>query len=1184
PQVLRSTPPPADVLIPAPGASLPPPSPTPEVQPFPGASLNNGNPITRIPIMRPMWGVGFDDKDMPPMSAIEKAYVKLEHVFDQDKVRNVAPGVILKVGDKKFAVTSSTATIAPKNVNASLDRVSLVVDQLKAAIPLRNIQGANDDVIAYLVEFPLDSKSLEKLNSISLDNIAKVEVGDTIAVLDPEHNVGSAGPLPITNGGSDVTENSGPAMWKSFRQDNTAEVVKLNREYIASEGDFKHRYEGLIEVKGSVLEGTAFHKDGKLVGIVVAGMRFVGKHSNTSYLVPAERIVEFCKKIADKHPYNFSQLSETEGGHTYRMNGPLWRWIFKAQPLTPVGKAPSGSTVLLPQLSDVESAVVKVFTEWSAVIQPFFSVDRAFQACQGLAVKIGDRSAVLVIGLTILGPPDRRDAGVERFYVEIDGKPPMPLGTDSRSDLSLASYPVEKELPSVVLSEMNTAAVAVGDVVTVVQGEQFYDAPPGKVIALNRSHLVKEGEMEIKFDGLIEVEGRFREGTPLFKEGKLVGMVLAGERFVPQKENRSYLVPAKKILEYCRGLEKDDKARAGAAAGITPNVRPFPGTPSGADVLAPTVTKEPPDISGIWKRWDSADDTFELRKDETTADNQRIVRYVGVPTSPDVPAGISLQWSSEKGHYVGKYWNAKGKNVAGEFAVNRVNENEIRGTVTRRSDKNSPPTVSSLRWVRAEKQEVLTPAPGGALPLAPGPQDEYHRPAPAPNVRPFSGTPPGADVFVPVTPATTAPPDAPLATVNSMLAEAAYPISDLPIWNKAGKSQDVSMLLEYLRPTVLRVAKQPEVRCDYDTARRTLILQGPAELHKAVVEELANLRKLIAERPPAPTVPDLRIYKIDDLPIWSKYGKTTNGFLMLYFLRANVAPERWESGEIKAHYYEQKKSLIVLAPEAIQDQIAAKIAEYRKRLETGTTDSTKAAPVLTDRIEHWILSNESPRVRRASTTKEVKSGTTGAATKGGDAAAKEGKHIPDVIHSGDIIEIEITSERAKEIKVQTVVGPAVDIGYFDPVKVIGLTTNDARKKILQAVRESKTLVNPLVKVIMIRRNPDTLIEVRWHEVSGDTVSVNYGVVRMVDKLTIKDVLAGHKNIKDWSKKQVNIHRRTPDGGGKKVLSVKMANILKGDNTTNHELQAKDCITVSPLDEAQTSGEQEKGSPALAKPD
>jgi hypothetical protein len=78
-----------------------------------------------------------------------------------------------------------------------------------------------------------------------------------------------------------------------------------------------------------------------------------------------------------------------------------------------------------------------------------------------------------------------------------------------------------------------------------------------RVVALeSRAELdLGEGRPHHRFDNLIEVDRRLPEGTPLFKDGELAGLVLLGSRFVEKEANTSFVVPVDRILGLCAESE-----------------------------------------------------------------------------------------------------------------------------------------------------------------------------------------------------------------------------------------------------------------------------------------------------------------------------------------------------------------------------------------------------------------------------------------------------------------------------------------------------------------------------------------------------------------------------------------------------------------------------------------------------
>jgi hypothetical protein len=73
------------------------------------------------------------------------------------------------------------------------------------------------------------------------------------------------------------------------------------------------------------------------------------------------------------------------------------------------------------------------------------------------------------------------------------------------------------------------------------------------------------------YDRLVEIDRSLPEGTPLFKEGKLAGLVLLGSRFLGETGSRSYVVPVDRIAALCSRLEAGNEP-------ATDSTKVVPGT------------------------------------------------------------------------------------------------------------------------------------------------------------------------------------------------------------------------------------------------------------------------------------------------------------------------------------------------------------------------------------------------------------------------------------------------------------------------------------------------------------------------------------------------------------------------------------------------------------------------------
>ena len=106
-----------------------------------------------------------------------------------------------------------------------------------------------------------------------------------------------------------------------------------------------------------------------------------------------------------------------------------------------------------------------------------------------------------------------------------------------------------------------------GDVLTAVSRntDSVIVAKLTTVVEVGRQFDFKIATAQHQYENLFEVDSLLREGTPLFKEGKLAGITLLGQRFLGEGTNKSYVVPAERLLAICQKLD----AEADAAAGKT---------------------------------------------------------------------------------------------------------------------------------------------------------------------------------------------------------------------------------------------------------------------------------------------------------------------------------------------------------------------------------------------------------------------------------------------------------------------------------------------------------------------------------------------------------------------------------------------------------------------------------------
>ncbi len=182
-----------------------------------------------------------------------------------------------------------------------------------------------------------------------------------------------------------------------------------------------------------------------------------------------------------------------------------------------------------------------------------FFQDKSRRAISCLVLNAGDET--IVVSASPAGVvPDGTVPAVDRAFLELPGKPPIPLEFDPRSTQVFRVDRVKDNLNAIQLKDI--AEVAERDSV-MAMGIAHPSPRQATVIAVDEHAELELRERGIKhqFDGLIEVDRVFPEGTPLFKEGKLVGLTLLGSRFLGEKAGKSYVVPAKQIVELCERIE-----------------------------------------------------------------------------------------------------------------------------------------------------------------------------------------------------------------------------------------------------------------------------------------------------------------------------------------------------------------------------------------------------------------------------------------------------------------------------------------------------------------------------------------------------------------------------------------------------------------------------------------------------
>jgi len=208
--------------------------------------------------------------------------------------------------------------------------------------------------------------------------------------------------------------------------------------------------------------------------------------------------------------------------------------------------------VLPPPNSPAEKAV-------GSLVLVFFQ-DSARRAVP--AVMVDDKDCTLLLTTSPAHiVPNGIPPAVDGEFLELVGKPPVELRFDPRSTPEIYVARGPKGLTSFKLGNEETSASHLGDYFDVIVssglGRMKMHPHLAEVKAVGQEYELKYPDGSVrKFDGLIVVEGAFAEGTPMFKDGKLSGIVFAGARFVGKEQQRAYVLPAERIADFCRKLKR----------------------------------------------------------------------------------------------------------------------------------------------------------------------------------------------------------------------------------------------------------------------------------------------------------------------------------------------------------------------------------------------------------------------------------------------------------------------------------------------------------------------------------------------------------------------------------------------------------------------------------------------------
>ncbi|WP_417387092.1 protein kinase domain-containing protein [Gimesia sp.] len=215
---------------------------------------------------------------LPPKTAAEKAIARLVLVYFRDQSRRAIPGILVDAGSETCVITAGTAGIIPEGAPHAVDRTFLEIPNRPPIEAIYQKQSTKE-LFVY--------RTQQQLTDYQPSEYVLLAVGDELAAMYP----GSSPQLTLTPQAARIV---------GFDNEEELELPPLKN---------KHRFEGLIQLDRSLPEGTPLFKEGQLAGLTLLGTRFLGEKSKKSYMVPVERIAEFCRDLKIV-PEGSSQLTE----------------------------------------------------------------------------------------------------------------------------------------------------------------------------------------------------------------------------------------------------------------------------------------------------------------------------------------------------------------------------------------------------------------------------------------------------------------------------------------------------------------------------------------------------------------------------------------------------------------------------------------------------------------------------------------------------------------------------------------------------------------------------------------------------------------------------------------------------------------------------------------------------------
>ncbi len=205
-----------------------------------------------------------------------------------------------------------------------------------------------------------------------------------------------------------------------------------------------------------------------------------------------------------------------------------------------------------PPVSDTEKAIARM-------VFVFFQ-DEARRAVPGLLIDRGSETLVITVGPASI-VPDGVAHAIDRSFLEVAGEPSVETMIFDTKTADIIIARAKAGLTTFQLKE--PVLLEIGDSLSAIQlqGRQQLRVTPNaaRITAMNQSTTfeLESHRFLHEFSGLVQIDQRLPEGTPLFKDGQLAGITLLGTRFMKVDVPGSYVVPAGRIHEVLQQLKPE---------------------------------------------------------------------------------------------------------------------------------------------------------------------------------------------------------------------------------------------------------------------------------------------------------------------------------------------------------------------------------------------------------------------------------------------------------------------------------------------------------------------------------------------------------------------------------------------------------------------------------------------------